>query len=288
ILLSDSNLPTGFFVASSGSESSWIQWNNTSNHQPALPFVSDAHRVVQGATIRELQRGWYFRRIQELDELYNVMPLKHVTKRASKFQGVALLTLYTKGSSIPLHRHRRTRPSCARTFQISICRPILTGALGLTLERSQYLHIFLHACFLLSAIVRLNEIGPYNAQQILLHVSLGIINAEMDRCEDLRSSIHLNLDSNRSKNSGYFYNGPTNKWPLGETLGARHDLKPSGIFNSWCSTVSSVSSFSCLFLASTQCHPEFADHDLSCNLTLVSTFLSLPELHLGLRALLGR
>ncbi|KAJ3912972.1 hypothetical protein F5877DRAFT_53180, partial [Lentinula edodes] len=118
---------------------------------------------------------------------------------------------------------------------LPICWAILSGALGLTLGQYNDLNIFIYPSTpgLLSASVRrLNEIGPYNAQQMLLHVSRGIINAEVDMCKDLRTGIHLNLDSaNRSENLRYFHDGPANTWLPGEILVARHGLQHSRIFN---------------------------------------------------------
>src|SRR5882762_3081287 len=95
-LLTDSNLPTGSFVASSGLESfvkhgffqsqslsqnptstiNFIQDNLATYARSALPFVSDAHRIVQEfsrnntetETTRETLSD-----LKALDELYEVM-----------------------------------------------------------------------------------------------------------------------------------------------------------------------------------------------------------------------
>jgi urease accessory protein len=125
LLLADSNLPTGSFVASAGLESfgthgffsgSNDNLNNTVNFirdsvatyaRSALPFVADAHRVVMKAVaggcaddlVGTLDRT--YEEIKALDDLYEAMTLNHVAKRASKSQGVALLTLHTKGFSPP-------------------------------------------------------------------------------------------------------------------------------------------------------------------------------------------
>lgn len=125
LLLADGNLPTGSFVASSGLESfvahgffggSTDYLNDTVNFirdsvgtyaRSALPFVADVHRVVAkaaadgdiGDSVGPLDR--VCKKIKALDDLYDTMTLNHVTKRASKSQGVALLTLYTKGFSPP-------------------------------------------------------------------------------------------------------------------------------------------------------------------------------------------
>lgn len=87
-------------------------------------------------------------------------------------------------------------------------------------ERSQYLHLFLHARSLLSAAVRLNVLGPYGAQQLLLHAVRPLIVRELARCRHLRTTPDLDED------------GPATTWPLGEILGTRHDLQHSRIFNS--------------------------------------------------------
>jgi urease accessory protein len=95
-------------------------------------------------------------------------------------------------------------------------------------ERTQHLHLYLHARSLLSAAVRLNSIGPYAAQQILLHVGAALVDAELLKCARLRTGLLVTegeaWDATRD--------GPANTWPLGEILAARHDLQHSRIFNS--------------------------------------------------------
>lgn len=92
-------------------------------------------------------------------------------------------------------------------------------------ERSQFLHLFLHCRSLLSASVRLNDIGPYGAQQLILHAVRPLVAAEIARCRDLRTGI---LDGTFNEVTM----GPANTWPLGEILAGRHDLQHSRIFNS--------------------------------------------------------
>ncbi|KIK67780.1 hypothetical protein GYMLUDRAFT_793302 [Collybiopsis luxurians FD-317 M1] len=272
LLLSDSNLPTGSFVASSGFESyikhgfgssSGAKSNGTERTltfmrdsvsayaRNALPFVSDAHRVVQHfkeETNLEVKMDTildaHLNKLNQIDQLYDVMTLNHVTKRASKSQGVALLTLYSKGFSDPssseetqisrlVTRYKTLVRAEDAPGHLPICWGILTGALGLTLERSQYLHIFLHARSLLSASVRMNEIGPYNAQQILLHVAKPIIEAEVERCKNLRTGIGYRAEEEEEEEEfDETHHGPANTWPLGEILAARHDQQHSRIFNS--------------------------------------------------------
>ncbi|KAG8812678.1 hypothetical protein FRC17_001909, partial [Serendipita sp. 399] len=134
LLLSDGNLPTGSFVSSSGLESylkhgfpvlipdlvspqsapqpssiqppqgvqatvTFIEESLAAYARLALPFVSDTHSLIIGhptATDEEL-----LARLQTLDQRYEAMTLNHITRRASKAQGVALLTLFSKGFSRP-------------------------------------------------------------------------------------------------------------------------------------------------------------------------------------------
>lgn len=74
----------------------------------ALPFVSDAHLTI-AALCNDLSAGVVdleahstaLNRLSALDDLYHSMTLNDVTRRASKAQGVALLTLFSKGFSKP-------------------------------------------------------------------------------------------------------------------------------------------------------------------------------------------
>ena len=125
LLLADGNLPTGSFVASSGLESfvthgffgesadnltnitNFIRDSVATYARSALPFVADVHTAVMKMVADgsapdlagPLDRAC--REIEALDDLYDAMTLNHVAKRASKSQGVALLTLHTKGFSPP-------------------------------------------------------------------------------------------------------------------------------------------------------------------------------------------
>ncbi|KAF7352519.1 hypothetical protein MVEN_01216900 [Mycena venus] len=283
LLLSDSNLPTGAFVASSGLESflkhgfgfapplNLTQPQSTTNlkldtiatfirdslatYAPsALPFVSDAHTAVTQLRCAEIDidQERALRVLCELDGLYECMTLNHVARRASKAQGVALLSLYSKGFSRPPGpafsyvvpgSSEEAMPRLVDAFKLMVrrgdrdahghlpvCWGVLCAALGLSLERTQHLHLYLHARSLLSAAVRLNSIGPYAAQQLLLHVAGAFVDAEIQKCARLRTGVLLVKDGNTQWDETQ--DGPANTWPLGEILAARHDLQHSRIFNS--------------------------------------------------------
>lgn len=161
LLLSDSNLPTGSFVASSGLESyvthgflpttlappstiAFIQDSLATYARSALPFASDAHRVIAAGAPSTKTLG----ELEALDALYDAMTLNHVARRASQAQGVALLTLYTKGFSPPAHLPGSGAPAGIAGLvdqlklavrrgetpgHLPVCWGVLTGALRLTL-----------------------------------------------------------------------------------------------------------------------------------------------------------
>ncbi|OCH94302.1 hypothetical protein OBBRIDRAFT_831941 [Obba rivulosa] len=290
LLLSDGNLPTGAFVASSGLESYVTHGffgTDSSTSQPkskisamtdfirdslaayarsALPFVYDAHKLTEeflsygmdvgdekGADIASVEADFI-----ALDTLYEAMTLNDVVRRASKAQGVALLTLFSKGFSKPsslqgfiedldVTRREELATQLVDRLKLQVrrgrilghlpsCWGVLTAALGLSAERSQSLHLFLHARNLLSSSVRLNTLGPYAAQQLLLHVVHPLVNIEMQNCRHLRSGYFSTTSATTELQPHDDFDeslhGPANTWPLGEILAARHDLQHSRIFNS--------------------------------------------------------
>ena len=258
----------------------------------ALPFVSDAHILVHENVVAATDSIGIAESLSDLhmlDDLYETMTLNHVSRRASKTQGVALLSLYSKGFTKPpvLRGHddatndgTNDKDSRIRTFidklklavrreethgHLPICWGVLTAALGLSLgadilsfkqshlslpvlftfnitdfvhlERSQFLHLFLYARGLLSAGVRMNIIGPYGAQQLLLYAIRPIVTAESKACGTLRTGLKHSRDRFDASvpsidENALTFNGPATTWPLGEILAARHDLQHSRIFNS--------------------------------------------------------
>ncbi|KAI0677308.1 hypothetical protein C8Q78DRAFT_1074023 [Trametes maxima] len=285
LLLSDSNLPTGAFVASSGLESyvthgfftelmapsiippadkmdytiNFLRDSLSTYAHSALPFVLDTHILLEealgvpdGGSMDDTVT-----RLMELDDLYEAMTLNHVARRASKSQGVALLTLFSKGFSKPqLSRHFPSPTSSKQPLpearasalvdrlkllvrrqethgHLPICWGVLTAALGLSAERSQYLHLFLQARSVLSASVRLNTIGPYAAQQLLSHAVRPLVDSEMSSCKHLTTGLRHSRDGTVDgvAEDGTIH-GPAMTWPLGEILAGRHDLQHSRIFNS--------------------------------------------------------
>jgi urease accessory protein len=109
----DSALPTGGFVASSGLEvaiqSGYVKDNNSlllflsssiENYAySALPFVTDSWQVIPQTSNNDVDDALIFENIIKLDYLYEACTSNVITKRASKAQGVAMLTLFSKSFS---------------------------------------------------------------------------------------------------------------------------------------------------------------------------------------------
>lgn len=303
LLLADGNLPTGSFVASSGLESyvthgfaaikspsaveksqpviEFVRDSLSTYARSVMPFVSDAHTVMgkllSTVEAENIHMSDAILDIKSLDTLYQVMTLNHVARRASERQGVALLSLYSKGFARPVPldtsaaEHEEIpslwRDNLAAKFidelklaarkgdmcgHQPVCWGVLTAALGLSLGmtpvptprslltlllstgRSQFLSLFLHARGVLSAAVRLNSLGPYAAQQILLHAIHPLVREHTARCRHLRTGFKtlVRPDHHTSIDADDELNGPAMTWPLGEIIAARHDLQHSRIFNS--------------------------------------------------------
>ncbi|WRT68266.1 uncharacterized protein IL334_005242 [Kwoniella shivajii] len=246
--------------------------------------------------------------ISRLDKYHEATLLSHVGRRSSKAQGVAMLTLYTRGLSKPtyetssdrdqLHKitnghdnddydddyddddsekeidwevkRDETTKKIVDSFKrlirknespghLAVCWGLMTSCLGLSLDRSIHLHLFLHARSLLSSAVRLNLIGPYLSSQLLLNpfrqiiddqvillqregCTTGLLSLETHPTKmslpDLESEgetipkTHLEDEEEFWKWTEEAEKGPSTTWPLGEILMARHDLQHSRIFNS--------------------------------------------------------
>lgn len=165
LLLADSNLPTGSFVASSGLESynthgflapphsaailGFIHDSLHSYAHTALPVVSDAHRIVAPLSTTPAEpvdlRG-PLAALMSLDAFYESITLNHVARRASTSQGVALLTLYSKAFAPP-SSPPNTHPVTSLVDQLKLavrrgdthghlplCWGVLIGALQLSLS----------------------------------------------------------------------------------------------------------------------------------------------------------
>lgn len=220
LLLSDSNLPTGAFVASAGLESyvahgfftdfaspsdappldkmdhtiSFLRDSLSTYAHSALPFVLDAHLIVEEAleeseASAEATADRAVERLRELDELYETMTLNHVARRASKSQGVALLTLFSKGFSKP-RLFRQLQPAePSRVSEREARATILVDRLKLLVRREET-HGHLPICWgLLTAALELSS--GANTARVLVHRVLLCIGSNFNslRTESVPPSI---------------------------------------------------------------------------------------------------
>jgi len=160
--LVDSAFPTGGFAHSAGLEAAWqhgevkgraelLAFLETSMHQvarAALPFVMVAHAEPS--------------RLKELDKLCDAFLSNHIANRASRLQGRAFHSAVQRIYSLPT-TDNRTQPSFHHHAPVfGFCLQALAVARETTLR----LFVFNHLRSVLAAAVRLNIIGPMEAQKL--------------------------------------------------------------------------------------------------------------------------
>jgi urease accessory protein len=162
--LADSAFPTGGFVHSGGLEAavqlrlvdqacleSWLAEALEAAAHAALPLVGAAHQQPE--------------RILEWDALAEAWLWNPPANRASRAQGQAWLT--TTHAAFPTagldDLKRQLRAAASPGHQAPILGAIL-ARLGLSLEESRRLALFLHLRALISTAIRLGLMGPLEAQ----------------------------------------------------------------------------------------------------------------------------
>ena len=156
-ILLDSNLPTGGFISSSGLES---YAKHGLLKAPIAPQLVDFARAEVAnyarASLGFVRDGWnavqaghgVLDKIKEIDKTQEAMMLNHVARRSSKAQGVAMLTLFSKGFSKPVYMASGAEKTLAETLMddykkcirrgeaeghLNVCWGVITAALGISL-----------------------------------------------------------------------------------------------------------------------------------------------------------
>ena len=163
--LADSAFPTGGFAHSAGLEAAWqhgevrnrgelLSYVEASLQQlgrASLPFVSTAHEKPQ--------------RLEELDCLCDAFTSNHVANRASRGQGRAFLSAVERifKSQIANRKWENAPPAFAHLA------PVFGASLrwlDVSRETTLRLFVFNHLRGLIAAAVRLNIVGPMEAQSL--------------------------------------------------------------------------------------------------------------------------
>jgi urease accessory protein len=183
--LADSAFPTGGFAHSTGLEAAW-QHGEVRNRddlfsfldssllqlgQSALPFVTAAHQEPE--------------RLEELDRLCDAFTTNHVANRASRAQGRALLSAVERIFKSEIRNQKSEIPPLEiLPPSFAHFAPVFgatTRQLDLPRATATRLFFFNHLRGLLAAAVRLNIIGPMEAQSLQHHIT-GRAEAIRARC----------------------------------------------------------------------------------------------------------
>ncbi|KAI8887412.1 urease accessory protein UreF [Backusella circina FSU 941] len=180
-ILTDSALPTGGFVASSGLEASFQAGLVDNTSLPA--FVKSSTHNYACNTNCFVRAGYEapdqedpMAYLEEYDGICDaVMAANTVARRASLAQGMAMLTLYLKCFSENSEYDIQTIKAWKKLIRgekvdghFAICFGLICRYLNVDLDNTLHLWLYLFTRTIYSSGVRLNVVGPYEAQRLLM------------------------------------------------------------------------------------------------------------------------
>lgn len=187
--LVDSSFPTGGFAHSGGLEAAWQQ-GEVASRTELISFLQAALRQSGRAALPFVTASWKEPgRLADWDELFDAFTSNHVANRASRAQGKAFLAAIVRVFDL----HLVPRQCGADSGQCSPGHwPIVFGAtlrrLGVDHFKTLRLFCFHNLRGPLAAAVRLNIIGPLEAQRVQRELA-------GDAEAILRECAKLNLES---------------------------------------------------------------------------------------------
>jgi urease accessory protein len=174
--LADSAFPTGGFAHSAGLEAAW-QHGEVRNRKELLSFVeAGLHQLGRAAlpfvNAAHAEPG----RVQEFDNLCEAFTTNHVANRASRAQGKAFLSavqrIFTVGQPV---------------LQFNHFAPVFGSAMAqleVSRDTTSQLFFFNHLRGVMAAAVRLNIVGPMEAQTLQRQLT-PVAEEVLDRCQSL-------------------------------------------------------------------------------------------------------
>jgi urease accessory protein len=191
--LADSAFPTGGFAHSSGMEAAW-QHGEARNRDELVSLIEASLQQLGHAALPLVTAAFDSpERIGEVDHLCDAFTTNHVANRASRVQGRALLSaverifqergVYAASPSIG-HSHLNGTEGCTPFFHFAPVFGVCMCRLGVPREITMRMFFFNHLRSVFAAAVRLNIVGPMEAQMFQHRLSS---KAEeiMRRCETL-------------------------------------------------------------------------------------------------------
>lgn len=205
----------------------------------SVDAVPDGDGVRGSASVSTVSQA--LEKLVALDQEHEATLLSHVGRRASKAQGIAMLTLHARsfGESELVKEYKRAVVRKDAPGHLAVAFGVVVAAIGLDIgglirgmadeDTARHLYLFTHVRSTLSAGVRLNSLGPYLSTQLLAGPMKGILDDVMKEEEREESTEKTEAGWEWAKDAE---SGPATTWPLGEILAARHDMQHSRIFNS--------------------------------------------------------
>jgi len=166
--LIDSAFPTGGFAHSAGLEAAW-QHGEVRNRAELTAFAEASLRQAGQASLPLVGAAFAEPgKLSEFDRLCDVFMTNHVANRASRAQGRAFLTALQRVFSVALPAGTAAVP-CSHFAPVSGAG---LGLLGLSRAAAGRMFIFSQLRSVLAAAVRLNIVGPMEAQQLQHRLAL--------------------------------------------------------------------------------------------------------------------
>jgi len=164
--LTDSAFPTGGFVHSSGLEAAW-QHGEVRGRDELMLFVEASLEQLGHATLPFVAAAFDLPgQVVEWDALCDVFITNHVANRASRAQGRAFLSAVERLSNGKMEKRGLEIPFAHFAPVFGAC----LRRLGVRRETAMRMFVFNHFRGIFAAAVRLNIIGPMEAQ-LLQHRS---------------------------------------------------------------------------------------------------------------------